>query len=284
MKYLAAKFTIQCEESMLQVCRDLVADAAGMANFESFEDTAEGINGYVQESLFDKEILSQNLADFPIEGAKISYTISPVEDQDWNATWEEEGFESIDIDGKINIFDARHDTAKDSFPINIGIEAREAFGTGTHWTTRMIVSALLHLDIKGKSVLDCGCGTGILGIAAMKLGAENVIGYDIDEWSANNTELNAANNDVKFSKVICGDSSVIECTNEKFDIVLANINRNILLADMPRFAKAMKPNGTLILSGFYESDVPMLLEKASSLGLHEEKRTVDNEWTMLLLK
>ena len=168
-----------------------------------------------------------------------------------------------------------------SEPLIIRIDPKQAFGSGTHETTQMIVSQLLDMDLKGKNVLDCGCGTGILSIVVAKCGAKKVCGYDIDEWSVRNSTENAITNDVVI-EVKEGDKQVIEELSEtKFDIVIANINRNILLADMPSFVEAMKPQGYLILSGFYEEDVALLEEKAISLGLRKSQQRSNHRWVCL---
>ena len=233
MKYLTATFHIASEPSLLQTARDLLADCAGDAGFESFEDTEDGIKGYVQEDQFDKEQLDAQLADFPLPGITVTYELSKVEDKDWNETWENEGFDPIDIYNRIVIYDARQTTPQlPEGVIPIAIQARQAFGTGTHQTTQMIIGLLLDMHLAGKRVLDCGCGTGILGIAASKLGAKEIVAYDIDEWSADNARHNAQINHVKNIEVLQGDANVLNHVSGVFDIVLANINRNILLQDM----------------------------------------------------
>ena len=166
-------------------------------------------------------------------------------------------------------------------PLLVRIDPKQAFGSGTHETTQMIVSQLLEMNLNGTKVLDCGCGTGILSIIAAKCGAETVCGYDIDEWSVRNTIENAEANNVSL-EVKEGDKQVIEKFSEKkFDVVIANINRNILLADMPSFVEAMKPQGYLILSGFYEEDVALLEEKAISLGLRKSQQRSNHRWVCL---
>lgn len=285
MKYLVAEFKIECQDGMIQICRDLLTDALGEAGFETFEDTDDGIKGYVQEGLLDHTAMNNAISNFMLPDVSISYNMKEAEYKNWNEEWEEAGFEPIDIDNRICIYDARHDDGSGSqADIKIGIEARQAFGTGTHETTRMIISTLLNTPLQGKRILDCGCGTGILGIAAAKLGAAEVAGYDIDEWSTENALHNADINNVGNMKIMLGDASVLTNIDGKFDIVLANINRNILLNDMAAFVSVMKPDATLILSGFYESDADLLIEKANSLGLHETGRKVDNDWTCLTLK
>lgn len=287
MKYLVAKFKIKASEDLMQVCKDLLADSAAEAGFESFEETEEGMEAYVQKELFDKEILDQNIKEFPIEGTEISYEVEEAEDKDWNQEWEDQGFEPICIDDQILIYDAKHpDLHPTTSPdhIEIGIEAKLAFGTGNHETTRMIVSSLMNMNLYKKRVLDCGCGTGILGIVASKLGASDVVGYDIDEWSVENSKHNAQFNGVNNISVYFGNASVINHISGMFDVVLANINRNILLEDMNVFRSVMNDGCYLILSGFYVEDIPVLLEKAKELGLSEIERKSDNNWACLILK
>lgn len=285
MKYLVAEFKIECQDGMIQIARDLLTDALGEAGFETFEDTEDGIKGYVQESLFDENAMNDVISNFMLPDVTINANIQEAEYKNWNEEWEEAGFERININDSITIYDARHDDGNGiASGIRIGIETKQAFGTGTHETTRMIVSTLLNIDIKGKRVLDCGCGTGILGIAASKLGASEVVGYDIDEWSSENAIHNAELNGVGNMKVMLGDASVLKSVEGKFDVVLANINRNILLADMPAFVSVMADNSLLILSGFYASDVDLLIEKAASLGLSKIDSKSDSEWTCLVLK
>ena len=287
MKYLVAKFKIATSEDLLQVCKDLLADSAAEAGFESFEETQEGLEAYVQKELFDKDALDASIADFPIEGTDISYTIEDAEDKDWNEEWEEQGFDPICVDDQVLIYDAKHPelhptTSPDH--IEIGIEAKLAFGTGNHETTRIIVSTLLNMNLYKMRVLDCGCGTGILGLVASKLGANEVVGYDIDEWSVENAKHNAQLNGVDNLEVYFGNASVINHISGVFDVVLANINRNILLEDMKSFRGVLNEGGYMILSGFYEEDIPVLLEKAKEFGLYESGRRTDNNWACLVLK
>ena len=288
MKYLVATFNIETAEDLLQACRDLLADGAAEAGFESFEDTDKGMEAYVQKELFDKEMLDNYIADFPIAEAKINYDIKDAEDKDWNQEWEEQGFDPIYVGDKVVIYDAKHpelypDTTNRPDIIEIGIEAKLAFGTGNHETTRMIISQLLDRPIKTKRVLDCGTGTGILGLTTSKLGAKEVVGYDIDEWSVENAQHNAVLNGVDNMEVLFGNSAVLNHVSGVFDIVMANINRNILLGDMKLFRSVMNEGAKLILSGFYEEDAPVLLEKAEELGLYEIARKTDNNWTCLVL-
>lgn len=283
MKYYEAIFTITPDS---EPARDIVSALAGEAGFESFDNEVDGLKGYVQVDLFDKEKLNTSLNGFPIDGVHVDYKISEVNDEDWNATWEQEGFEPIKIADKCVIYDAKDAdkiNSDDSLPkMKIGIDARQAFGTGTHETTQMMVGTLLELDLKGKHVLDCGCGTGILGIVAAKCGASEVVGYDIDDWSVRNALHNAELNGVKM-EVFEGDKGVLSHVSGLFDVVLANINRNILLADMPAFRDVMGSDSLLIISGFYEEDIPVLLDKAKELGLKEVSRKTNGDWACVKL-
>lgn len=288
MKYFVANFKIECEAELMQPARELLSAAACEAGFEAFEDTDDGLLGYVQRPMYDKDALDAAIADYMPEGAAVSYAVEEVPDQNWNQGWEDEGFEPIGVSDNLVIYDAKHTDremfAGDDGVMRIFIEARNAFGTGTHQTTRMILRRLLAMDVQGKSVLDCGCGTGILGITASRLGADPVLGYDIDEWSADNAQHNAALNGVENMSVMLGNASVLNNVAECFDVVIANINRNILIADMPAFRAHMKQGAQLILSGFYEADVPMIEAAAKEHGLSLCDVVTDEEWACALFK
>ena len=291
MKYFEAIFTVSPYSS--DAC-DVLAAMAGEAGFETFEETENGLKGYVQQSLFDEETLRATIADFPFEGVSITYDIHEAENRDWNEQWEQEGFEPIVISGEkpevsgeryptIVIHDGRH--LPESMPddaIAIEIDAKLAFGTGTHETTRMICGTLLSIPSPLR-VLDCGTGTGILSITALKLGAAQAVGYDIDEWSVDNARHNAVINfvDDRF-KSLLGDTTILNKVEGTFDLVLANINRNILLADMPMFREKMASGAKLILSGFYTEDAPMLVDKAKTLGLTLQQQKEDQNWCCLV--
>ena len=210
---------------------------------------------------------------------------------------EQEGFEPIEVrcvtdnvtcsdEQLLVIHDGRHlpsDIDHQPSAIMIEIDAHLAFGTGTHETTRMICATLLGTPLKGKRVLDCGCGTGILGICALKLGAAQCTAYDIDEWSVDNTRHNSIINQVDSQlTVMHGDASLLDSQQVSFDLVMANINRNILLQDMSRFVSVMAPGSTLLLSGFYEEDCEMLTHAAQACGLTLNGKKQDDAWAMLI--
>ena len=291
MKYFEVAFTLSPYSA--DAC-DVLAALAGEVGFETFMETEDGLTGYVQQALFDEQALKETIEDFPFDGISINYNVREAEDKDWNEQWEQEGFEPIEVrrkmeDGRgIIIHDGRH------LPVNISdqditieIDAKLAFGTGTHETTRMICSTLLDLfgNLSPLKVLDCGTGTGILAICALKLGASEAVGYDIDEWSADNARHNAVINrvDDRFTSLL-GDVNILKEVEGSFDLVMANINRNILLADMPMMHEKMAPGAQLILSGFYTADIPMLTEKAQSLGMKLVAQEEDNDWACVVFR
>ena len=284
MKYYEVDFTIDVMQELFCDARDVLSAMAGEAGFETFEETEKGLLGYVQQALFRQEVLDEMLQAFPFEEAHIVYKVREAEDRDWNEEWEQEGFQPIVVGETCVIHDGRHlgEVCPESFPVNVEIDARLAFGTGTHETTRMMVARLLEQDLEGKRVLDCGCGTGILGIVALKRGASEAVGYDIDEWSVDNARHNAVINRVeeRFESRL-GDVSVLQDIAGEFDVILANINRNILLADMEHFRRKMADGGVLLLSGFYGEDTPLLTRRAEELGWGCCAEKKDGEWACL---
>ncbi len=284
MKYLQITFKVSPDTELV---RELLVAMAGEAGCDSFSEEEDMVKGYCLEDVFDEQTLKEGISNFILPDTKIEYKIEKAEDKNWNEEWEKAGFAPIIINDSCVICSVKEENpqtlienAEGNSPLIIRIDPKQAFGSGTHETTQMIVAQLLGMDLKGKNVLDCGCGTGILSIVAAKCGARKVCGYDIDEWSVRNTIENAATNNVVL-EVKEGNRQVISDFNEKFDVVIANINRNILLADMPAFVEAMKPQATLILSGFYEEDVALLEEKAVSLGLKKSQCQANRSWTCL---
>lgn len=285
MKYLEVNFIFKPDSTDFH---DILAASIAEIGFESFQETDKGLAGYIQADIMSTEALNQSIEEFPIPNVEISFSISEVEDKNWNEEWEQSGFEPIIVGNDCIIYDAKQEVPKDYIstnnptPISVAIDARQAFGTGTHQTTQMVVASLLEHNLKGKRVLDCGCGTGILSIVAAKCGASEVVAYDIDDWSVRNTEHNAKLNNVEI-EVLEGDRSVLSHISGVFDMVMANINRNILLSDMEELAGAIAHPGWLIISGFYSEDTHLLIEKASEFGLKEYNRKIMDNWCCLTL-
>ena len=270
MKYLEFTFhTTPCTE----IVNDVLSAVLGEAGFESFVEQTDGITAYIQKDLYNETALKEALADFPLPDTQIEYAYQEAEDKDWNEEWEKNFFQPIVIDNRCVI----HSTFHKDYPkaeYDIVINPQMAFGTGHHETTSSILGELLEADLKGKSVLDMGCGTSILAILASMRGAGKVTAIDIDDWCVNNSRDNIALNGISNITVELGDASLLN-GREPFDVVIANINRNILLQDMPAYAACMKKGSELYISGFYTEDIPVLREKAESLGMeyvhHREK-------------
>lgn len=282
MKYFEVDFQLS---PLSQDACDILAALTADAGFESFEETQHGIRGYVQQPLLDRQALEDIVNNFPIMGTNIIYTINKAEDKDWNEQWEQEGFEPIIVgNNRLAIHDGRHLPSQPA-DISVEIDARLAFGTGTHETTQMICEWMLDMPMKGLRVMDAGCGTGILGIIALKLKASHVTAYDIDEWSSDNTRHNAVINRVDSQlSVYCGDASLLDSKTADYDLVLANINRNILLNDMPRFCQIMKHDAKLILSGFYTEDIPLLEARGKELGLTLTGAKNRDKWASIIMQ
>lgn len=274
MKYLEFIFkTEPCSEAV----NDVLAATLGEIGFESFVDSESGITAYIQQELYREELLKASLEDFPIENVSIGYTWSEAEDKDWNEEWEKNFFQPIVIGNRCVIHSTFHQDVPQA-EYDIVINPQMAFGTGHHETTSLIISELLDADLKGKTVLDMGCGTSILAILASMRGADALLAVDIDSWCVNNSIENIALNHINNIEVELGDAATLNGKGP-FDVVIANINRNILLHDMAAYVACMKPQAELYMSGFYAEDVPLIREKAESLGLRFTHSKSQNNWT-----
>ena len=276
MKYIEVTFTMDDTG----VWRDMLVDTLGNEGpYESFVETPDGLKAYVQAGKYDPRWLASTVEAFPIP---LRYKAAEMEDKDWNAEWEK-GHESVLVKyngGSVYVRAPFHQH-RDDVDYELIIEPKMSFGTAHHPTTYMMLSYVAELDMKDKRVLDMGCGTAVLGILAKMRGAAYVEGIDIDEWAFSNARENAASNNAEITLRL-GDANAIQGT---FDVILANINRNILLADMDKYAAALNPGGTLLLSGFYEADEGALIAKANSLGLiFKDKKNRDGWSSLRLLK
>ena len=279
MKYLVATFEITVAADLMQTCRDLLADAAAEAGFESFEDQDSGLEAYVQKELFDKEALNEAIADFPIADARITYQVREAEDKDWNEEWERNFYDPLVVDDRCVVHCTFHKDIP-SAEYDIVIDPRMSFGTGHHATTRGMMRYLLEMDIRDKRVLDMGCGTGILAILARMRGAADVLAIDNDEWCVSNSIENLKLNHVEGITVELGDATTLKGRGS-FELIIANINRNILLQDMACYAENLAVGGDLLLSGFYVEDIPVINATAASLGLRLEGARQENNWAAL---
>lgn len=260
---------------------DLAAAYLADAGFDSFVPDASGLTAYIRDEGRDgAEVAREALFDFPIP-VSFSFSSDLVKGEDWNEVWEKNYFKPILIDGRCVIHSTFHtDVPKAEF--DIVIDPKMAFGTGHHDTTSQMVRHILRLQLEGRRVIDMGTGTGILAILAAMRGAV-AVGIEIDEPAYLNAVENARLNGVDV-RLIHGDASALEGL-DKADVLFANINRNIILGDIDRYAAALAPGGTMLLSGFYEEDIPMILDAARPLGLELEEALVSEaKWAALRLK
>lgn len=273
MSYI--ELTLQIEPDFSDI---LVAELAEIG-FDSFIDTSDGIQAYVLSSDFNDNLLKQLMEHYANKTA-ISYSLKKIEKQNWNKEWES-NFSPISVVDKVYIRATFHEPADDSYAHEIIITPKMSFGTGHHETTSQVLELQLEIDHSNKSVLDVGTGTGILAILASKLGAKHITAFDIDEWSVENTKENIGLNNTPNIKV---EKGTIETQNSvQYDIVLANINRNILLKEIPIYEKFMREKAFLILSGFYTTDAEDIESKAISCGLKIIKKISKNNWAAVVL-
>jgi len=254
--------------------REVVLSDLAASGFESFVETEEGLNCYVSEQEFSEEMIS-SLKNF--ENHIESFKISKIEDRNWNAEWET-NFDPVFVEDKLAIVAPFHVDEYDQQLI-VKIQPQMSFGTGHHQTTWLASKKLFNLDVKGKRILDMGTGTGVLAIVAEKLGAEYVFAPDIDEWSFNNANENTALNDCSKIEVALGGDELLE--GKEFDIIIANINKNILIQHYPVYSKALVTGGIMLNSGFFTTDKNDLVEEASKSGFVFESIESKDEWAML---
>ena len=273
MKYLEFTFrTTPCTET----ANDVLSAVLGEVGFESFVEAPDGINAYIQKDLFNEVTLTEAISDFPLPDTQIRYTFQDAEDKDWNEEWEKNFFQPIVIGDRCVIHSSfHHDAPKAEY--DIVINPQMAFGTGHHETTSLIIGELLDSELQGKSLLDMGCGTSILAILARMRGAAPCIAIDIDEWCVRNSLENIELNKVDNITVSQGDASALEGKGP-FDVVIANINRNILLNDMKQYVRCMHPGSELYMSGFYVDDIPVIQAEAARNGLHFVHYQEKNRW------
>lgn len=276
MNYIEVTFDLTCADDFIP---DVLADRLGDAGFESFVQEKNKLLAYCPENLFSAEKMQKELSLFPIL-LELTYKIKNIREQNWNEEWEKNSFEPIIIDNKCIVHNPQKNIG--NFDIDIIIDPHLAFGTASHETTQLIISEMLKMDFENADVLDMGCGTGVLGILASKLNAKNVTSIDIDKFSYENTIHNATLNRIKNIVAKQGDASLLHDTT--FDIILANINRNILLRDMPFYCNVLKENGIILFSGFYAEDIKRIEESAETHRLKKISERIKNNWAVVIFK
>lgn len=274
MKYIVYHFQFSDTEEFVS---DVLAAELAEIGFESFLETEAGLDAFVQSSQEDRDAISALISNFIFE-VEISFLREELENKNWNEEWEKYFFEPILIGNKCVIHSSFH---KD-FPqveYDITIDPKMAFGTGHHETTSLMVNEILQMDYNEKTVLDMGCGTSVLAILASMRGAKQITAIDIDEWCTENSIENIEKNNRNNIDVFLGDVSLLK--GQKFDVILANINRNILLQDMGEYSKSLVENGMLFVSGFYTEDIPLIEKKANEYSLNMLFSKEKNNWAVV---
>jgi len=277
MSYLEIKFVCSPNNDIVN---SILSSVIAEIGFESFEETESGTTGYIEEKIFDEKALQRVIDNFPVE-ADISYSVKKTEDRNWNEEWEKNYFQPLVIDNRCIIYSTFHDV-RDTYEYNIIIDPKMAFGTGHHQTTKLMIKAILNMDIENKAVLDMGSGTAVLAILCSMRGADPVTAIDIDKWAYDNAVENTQLNNVKNIEVKIGGAELLGA--QKFDIILANINRNILLNDIKHYVKVLNPDGELYMSGFYTEDVPVISEECEKYDLKHLDTSVIDNWASVKFK
>ncbi|WP_298472881.1 50S ribosomal protein L11 methyltransferase [uncultured Maribacter sp.] len=266
--YIEYAFTV----TPVQPTSDILIAELGEIGFESFVENENGVLAYIQKTDWEESMIDA-IDILKNDNFKIEYTVKEIEQENWNATWEE-NFKLIQVDDACVVRAPFHDAPVVEY--DIVIEPKMSFGTGHHETTFMMLKHILENDFTKKSVLDMGSGTGVLAILAAMKGAAPVEAIDIDNWCYLNAKENVERNGFPNIQVLEGDASLLK--NKKFDVIIANINRNILLADIPIYAACLNSGGSLFLSGFYQEDLKMISDKCQEHSLKFEKNLEKNNW------
>ena len=271
INYIGYQFKV----SPLQPGVEILIAELGYAGFESFVETEDGLMAYIQKEDWKDSIL-EDIQILDSDEFQITYTFEDIEQVNWNEEWEK-NFNPIVVDDICTVRAPFHE--KPNTVYDIVIEPKMSFGTGHHETTHMMIQHVLKNDFENKSVLDMGCGTGVLAILAEMKGAKPIDAVDYDNWCYLNSIENVERNNCQHITVIEGDANVL--SNKKYDIIIANINRNILLNDMAVYASCLNKNGIIFLSGFYEEDIPMIQEACEKHMLKFEEKLERNYWVSL---
>lgn len=275
--YIEVRFDISnCNATATDVLAALLCDC----EYESFVPDDNGLTAYIKKELFDESVINDVVSDFPMDNI-ITYKYVLIEGQDWNSEWEKNYFKPIVVKDKCVIHSSFH-TDIPKLQYDIVIDPKMAFGTGHHATTSLIIEQLLDMELNDKSVIDMGTGTGILAILAKMRGASNITAIEIDPVAHVNAVENLKINNADTVDLLLGDASLLPSVSMA-DVFIANINRNIILMDIEAYCDALNDGGIMLLSGFYESDIPVIIEKAKLLNLKYESHTVRDNWSCLRL-
>jgi len=271
IKYIGYTFTVVPKEPATEI---LIAQL-GFAGFESFVENEDGVTAYIQENDWNEQILNTIQI---LNSEEFNFTIKEevIEQTNWNSEWEK-NFNPIQVDGKVSVRAPFHENPNLEF--DIVIEPKMSFGTGHHETTHMMIQHLLSLNVANKKVLDMGCGTGILAIFAEMKGAKPIDAIDIDTWCYENSLENVQRNNCKHITVFEGDATLL--TNKRYDVIIANINRNILLNDMQAYMNCLNEDGVILFSGFYKEDIPIIDAEVSKYQLKLDTVIERNNWVAL---
>ena len=270
--YIGYYFNVEPKELGSEI---LVAEL-GELPFDSFEETENGVSAYILKELWNENILD-DIYILTNNEFKISYTFEEIETVNWNEEWEK-NFSPIEVDGLCQVRAPFHESTNAKY--EIVIEPKMSFGTGHHETTFMMIQHLLTMDVEGMKTLDMGCGTAILAILAEMKGAQPIDAIDIDNWCYLNSIENAERNNCKHITVYEGDASLLN-KGQKYDLIIANINRNILLNDMEAYVNCLNKGGIILFSGFYNEDIPAINESCENLGLSFQNKLERNNWVSL---
>ena len=276
MNYL--EVTIVLKDSASPDSRDIIAAHLSESDFESFEDTETGMKAFIPENIYNESVLKETLIGIN-DIIPFSWEINFIKEENWNETWEK-NFDPVLVAGRCFIRAPFHAANPDA-DFELVIEPKMSFGTAHHETTSMMIELILEKNWTGRKVLDMGCGTGVLAILVSKMGATEIVAIDNDEWAFLNAVENVERNSTDNIKVFQGDDTLIE--NQKFDVIIANINRNILLSQLHNYSNSLNPGGEIYLSGFYEDDVTVLLKEAGKYHLKLRQKISKNQWVAMIV-
>ena len=262
---------------------DWLISELGTIGFESFEQDEGMVKAFIPEQGYREEATRELLSAFPLEGFTCEFATEILPEVNWNEEWEKNYFQPILLGEGACLIRAPFHASQPEVGMEIIINPKMAFGTGNHETTSLVGEWILSHSVEGRRVLDMGCGTGILGLIALKRGARHLTAIDIDPWAYANVQENATLSSLSIDEIICGDASALE-GKAGYDLILANITRNILLEDMPRYRAVMLPGASLVLSGFYEEDIPLLRARGEELGLTFVMSEVRHRWSLVELR